>query len=96
MKTALDVENMGPNMLVSWFMISSYAYYVIGGQSQVMDDLTFDLLVQRLKEKYDEADHPHKKHITLEHLKAGTGFDISYPTIVKHAYFSYIRERGES
>ena len=93
MKTMIDVENMSPNMLVSWFMISSYAYYIIGNSSEVMTDATFDRLVHRLKEKYDEADHPHKKFITQEHLDAGTGYDISYPTIVQHAYYSYIRSR---
>ena len=56
MKTMVDVENMSPNMLVSWFMLASYAYYVVGGESQLMDDMTFDRLVQRLKEKYDEAE----------------------------------------
>ena len=96
MKTITDVEDMSPNMLVSWFMMASYAYYVIGGSGQVMDDMTFDRLVQRLKEKYGDADHPHKKHITEEHLSAGTGFDIDYPTIVKHAYYDYIRNRGET
>ena len=95
MKTITDVENMSPNMLVSWFMMASYAYYIVGGEGQLMDDVTFDRLVQRLKEKYDEADHPHKEHITEDHLKAGTGFDIKYPTIVKHAYASYLRELHE-
>ena len=96
MKTIIDIENMSPNQLVSWFMISSYAYYVVGGTGQVMDDLTFDVLVKRLKEKYDDADHPHKKFITPEHLDAGTGFDIPYPNIVKHAYYGYVKNRGAS
>ena len=34
MKTITDVENMSPNMLVSWFMMASYAYYIIGGTGQ--------------------------------------------------------------
>ena len=96
MKSMIDIENMGPNLLVSWFMIASYAYYRIGEAGQIMDDPTFDRLVQRLKEKYDEADHPHKKLITEDHLNAGTGFDIEYPTIVKHAYASYLRETHEA
>ncbi len=92
MKTTIDVENMSPNLLVSWFMIASYAYYRIGGDSLVMEDQTFDHLVHRLREKYDEADHPHKKLITPEHLSAGTGYDINFPTIVQHAYSDYLRE----
>ncbi len=94
MKNLNDIKEMTPNQLVSWFMIASYAYYIIGGSGQVMGDLTFDHLVLRLKEKYDEADHPHKKFITQEHLDAGTGFDIEYPTIVKYAYYGYLRDEA--
>lgn len=95
MKTMNDIENMSPNLLVSWFMIAGYAYYRVGGPAMVMEDPTFDRLVQRLREKYDEADHYHKELITEDHLNAGTGYDIEYPTIVKHAYASYLREAYE-
>ena len=30
-------------------------------------------------------DHPHKYLVTEDNLKAGTGFDIKYPSIVKGA-----------
>ena len=93
MKTISDVSAMSPNQLVSWFMIASYAYYRLGGcDDQVMDDQTFDYLVQRLKENYDLAEHIHKKYITKENLEAGTGFDIDYPNMVIGAYRSYMRE----
>ena len=95
MKTISDVQNMTANQLVSWFMIASYAYYRVGGTSQVMDDQTFDHLVLRLRECYDEADHIHKPLITVDHLDAGTGYDIKYPTIVKHAYAGYVEECNE-
>ena len=96
MKTIVDVDKMSANQLVSWFMIASYAYYRVGGPSQVMEDQTFDYLVNRLKECYEEADHIHKPLITMDHLNAGTGYDIKYPTIVKHAYASYLEECNET
>ena len=96
MKTMTDVSEMTPNQLVSWFMIASYAYYRLGGDHQVMDDQTFDYLVERLKENYDLAEHIHKKHITKENLEAGTGFDIKYPNMVIGAYRSYMREYNEN
>lgn len=96
MKYMFDVEDMSPNQLVSWFMIASYAYYDLGDASKIMDDPTFDFLVNRLKEKYDESDHYHKVYVTKEHLEAGTGYDIEFPSIVKGAYNSYLRETYES
>ena len=96
MKIMDDIAAMSPNQLVSWFMIASYAYYRIGDASNIMTDPTFDFLVKRLKENYDIADHYHKKYITMEHLEAGTGYDIDYPTIVKYAHNSYLRETYES
>ena len=96
MKYMCDIEAMSPNQLVSWFMIASYAYYELGDASRIMDDPTFDFLVERLKEKYDESDHYHKVHVTKVHLEAGTGYDIVYPSIVKSAYNSYLRETYES
>jgi hypothetical protein len=87
-----EVEKMSPNKLVSWFMISSYAYYRLS--KPVMEDSTFDYLVQRLKGCYDEADHYHKKYITEDNLNAATGFDIHYPNIVKFATASYLKENN--
>ena len=92
MKTMVDVENMSPNMLVSWFMMASYAYYCLG--KPVMEDLSFDYLVQRLKECYDEVEHIHKKYISKEHLDAGTGYDIHYPMMAKGATIHYLKESG--
>tara|TARA_R100000149_G_C5774278_1_gene73250 strand:+ start:264 stop:452 length:189 start_codon:yes stop_codon:yes gene_type:complete len=50
-----------------------------------MTDMDFDYLTHRLKEEYDNVDHPHKHLVTEDNLKAGTGFDIKYPSIVKGA-----------
>ena len=80
-KSREDVEEMTPNQLVSWFLISSYCYYDVG--RSIMSDQSFDYLVQRLKEEWHNVDHPHKELITESHLEATTGYDIDYPTIVR-------------
>ena len=88
-KSIEDIQEMTPNQLVSWFLISSYCYYEI--HRPIMSDQSFDCLVQRLKEHWDEATHPHKGLITESHLEATTGYDIEYPTIVKMASSEFIR-----
>jgi hypothetical protein len=94
MKTRIEVENMEPNQLVSWFMIGGYAYYELG--DRVMDDIDFDYLVIRLKRHWDSIDHPHKGLITESHLDAATAYDIDYPTIAKCTAWNYLREWNES
>jgi len=93
MKTRFDVEAMIPNQLVSWFMIGGYSYYILG--DRVMEDSDFDYLVLRLKEHWDEIDHPHKELITEGHLDAATAYDIDYPTIAKCTAHNYLREISE-
>ena len=88
-KSKEDVEEMTPNQLVSWFLMSSYCYYEV--HRPIMSDQSFDCLVQRLKEHWDEVNHPHKVLITESHLEATTGYDIDYPTIVKMASYEFLR-----
>ena len=90
MKSREDIDLMNPNELVAWFMMGSYLYYIEG--TQIMSDPDFDYLVQRLKTNWDNSDHPNKKYITQSHLDASTGYDIPYPSIVKYASLSYIKE----
>ena len=92
MITTADIKAMSPNKLVSWFMIGCYAYYRLG--TRVIEDCDFDYLVQRLKSGYNDADHHHKRFITEDHLNAGTGYDIEFPTIVKYATRGYMKEAG--
>ena len=89
MKSRNDVKEMSANELVSWFMIAGYAYYSLG--KRVMSDASFDYLVKRLKERWDDADHMHKSLINQGHLDATTGYDIKYPTIVKHCAHNYLK-----
>ena len=88
MKTTEEIRSMQPDSLVSWFMIGSYAYYELN--KNVMSDYDFDYLVQRLKDEWDNIDHPHKELITTTNLESGSGYDIEFPSIVKGATISYL------
>ena len=92
MKTTEEIKNMHPDALVSWFMIGSYAYYDLN--KNVMTDYDFDFLVMRLKEEWDNINHPHKELITLTNLNAGSGYDIDFPSIVKGATVDYLARVG--
>ena len=88
MKSRADILAMSPNQLISWFMMSGYAYYKMG--DRVMEDPDFDFLVERIKKHWEEIDHPHKALITESHLDAATAYDIEYPTIAKCAVYDYV------
>ena len=77
------IDKMSANQLLSWFLISSYCYYRLS--KPVMTDMDFDHLTQKLKSEWDDVDHPHKSLVTEDHLRATTGYDIKYPTIVRYS-----------
>ena len=90
MKSRSDIDEMTASQLVSWFLISSYAYYKMG--DKLMEDPDFDYLVKRLQSHWPDIDHPHTKLITKSHLNAATAYDIKYPTIVKCCAAELVRE----
>lgn len=92
MKTTEEIRNMHPNALVSWFMIGSYAYYHL--DTNVMSDYDFDYLVQRLKDEWNNIDHPHKELIAPTNLDSGSGYDVDFPLIVKGATVDYLTRVG--
>ncbi len=92
MKTTEEIRNMHPNALVSWFMIGSYAYYEL--DANVMSDYDFDYLVLRLREEWDNIDHPHKDLITPTNLDSGSGYDIKFPLMVRGATVDFLNKSG--
>lgn len=77
---------VSPNMMVPWFLMASYLYY--HRDVSLLTDERYDRLCQDLQQAWPEVEHVHKKVISLEHLKAGTGYSIApedYPTICTHA-----------
>lgn len=70
--------------LISEYLIHSYIYYERG--TSVISDAAYDQIVEELLDNYSKvraSDHPHKHLILKDSLKAGTGYDIKYPTIVR-------------
>lgn len=71
---------------IACFLTSSYLYYLHPEARGICSDETFDWCCKRLVEDWDVIDHHHKSLISLEDLKAGTGFALrehDYPGIVK-------------
>lgn len=74
-----------PNLLVSWYLILSYAYYILD-ESLVSDHL-YDRICRDLREALEtfEIDHRHMKLCDVGMLEAGTAYHLKkedYPGMV--------------
>ena len=69
-----------PNMLVPYYLMYSYAYYK--ENESLISDTEYDNICKQIIEKWDNITHWHKSLLTLDALKAGTGYDIEYPNRV--------------
>ena len=75
-----------PNLLVAYFLIASYLYYV--HDVSIISDALYDEICETLYAHWDDVEHPHKKLIDREALKAGTGYYIAhdqYPGMTRAA-----------
>ena len=69
-----------PNMLVPYYLMYSYAYYK--ENESLISDTEYDDICKQIIEKWDNITHWHKSLLTLDALKAGTGYNIEYPNRV--------------
>lgn len=79
-----DIENLTPNLLLVYFLMSSYLYY--RRDLSVLTDSEYDAICLRLAMEWDNVTHRHKCLVSLHELESGTGYYIPerlYPTIVK-------------
>ena len=81
-KACMDTCDDSINMYVPWYMMAAYAYYVEDDPS--LSDTMFDKMAKRMLELWDEIEHPHKKYLSEDMLKAGT-FIGEYPSRIKGA-----------
>lgn len=72
--------------------MSSFLYYKL--HQSKLTDYEYDTIAKVLIERWDEVTHHHKKLITLDDLKAGTGYGIHYPLIVMHAAQDWYSRKG--
>ena len=79
-----------PNMLVPYYLMYSYAYYQ--ENESLIEDAEYDQICQDLITNWNNITHWHKPLLSLESLKAGTGYDIKYPPRVVGAAIALIKE----
>lgn len=98
----LDFINKNKNMLVSWYLIASYAYYVM--DNPIISDGLFDEICKRILKEWDSINHGHKYLLDKESLEAGTcllsdsDYELEinmvptgyYPKIVKGSYAALV------
>ena len=70
------------NMMVPWYLMASYAYY--NQDDAIFSDGFFDEMGKTMLACWDDIEHFHKEHITVDDLQAGT-FLGEYPTRVEGA-----------
>ena len=58
------------NMVVPWYLLSSYAYYV--EDDPIFSDPFYDNLSRKFKKEWKNINHFHKSFISLDDLSAGT------------------------
>jgi|TARA_B100000214_G_C23771594_1_gene537017 hypothetical protein len=81
-KIMQEVTDKNPNMMIPWYLMTSYAYYV--EDNPLVSDGAFDRLARKLVKEWDKVEHFHKDHIKVDDLKAGT-FLGEYPSRVADA-----------
>lgn len=89
------IVKANPNMLVPHYLMACFLYYVM--DAPILSDKLFDDMSRELLAKWDSITHWHKDLISLDDLKAGTGYAIQYPQRVRDAAIAlaWRNHRGE-
>lgn len=87
----LVTEN--PNLLVPWYLILSYAYYIMN--ETIVSDYLYDQICLRLKDAIEtfSIDHRHMHLCDISRLEEGTAFHLTeeeYPRIAESSAKSMI------
>ena len=95
LKPLPEVNEIPRNMLVPFYLMSSYLYYK--KDKNVYRDDQYDAICRRLHEEWDNVEHWHKELVDRKTLTAGTGYQISeYPSRVKFAAEAWYSNYGKS
>lgn len=80
--TNFELTKTNKHMLVPWYLITSYAYYIL--DESLVSDGQYDAMARRLLREYDSIEHYHKHLISKDNLEAGTMLlaKEDYPLIV--------------
>ena len=81
-----------PNCMVPWYVLASYAYYHL--DQPVISDMAFDRLARRLLIDWKQVEHPHKRLISEDALRAATMLlsEDEYPSVAKGAARSLLAD----
>ena len=91
----MSIDTLSTNAMMQLYMISSYVYYQV--LDNIMSDEAYDYLCKRMLDKWDEIEHEHKRFVSREDLKAGTGYAIKdYPDRVVIASDMWMRANWEN
>ena len=84
-----NIDSMSIEAAYARYLMSSYLYY---NDHPVLpySDSQFDGLCKRLLDEWDTFSHQHKHLCTEDDLRAGTGYAIKFPNIVKGAALSWV------
>jgi len=87
----IEISEMTIESVYSHYLMSSYLYYE---RFPVVpwSDSQFDMACQRLLREWDSFEHIHKSLCDREALKAETGFNIKYPTVVKSCSLDWVND----
>ena len=88
-----EIDFNNPNMLLSFYLMASYAYYSLG--RPMMSDMEFEEVTKVLHEKYEEVTHPHKNLVPKSALACCTAVGVEYPNIVKCSTMELLKEIGK-
>ena len=87
------LDRYGWNVSVPWFLMASYLYYQC--DISLLSDEKFDWMCKEMLFRWDNIEHYHKHLISVEDLRAGTGFSISeYPGVVQGAATQICKQLG--
>lgn len=84
-----------PDAAVSWFLCTSWLYY--REDVSVISDALFDQLCKDLLARWAEVQHPHKRFISEDDLRAGSGFALPWhqlPSMVRWSANLMKKEAG--
>lgn len=70
-------------MLVPHYLMACFLYYV--EDAPLLSDALFDDMSKELLARWDGIEHFHKHLISVDDLRAGTGYAIQYPARVRGA-----------
>lgn len=80
--TINEIYQLDINKIYKLWLMASFLYYEM--DVNIITDEEFDKLSMYLLDNYDKITDKYKYLIDENNLSCGSGYDIKYPTIIKH------------